>query len=109
MQTISPKTNTLVHVTTVHVTTVTYWPVGKTASLEMTVKEAVLFAEKLDFEFDFGWRSGSPLRSQACFQYRLQPLRRKGPPFKSARPDQFPTAATSPLQPVSEPPYSARH
>jgi len=30
-------------------------------------------AEKLDF--DFGWRSGSPLRSQTCFQYRLRPLR----------------------------------
>jgi hypothetical protein len=37
----------------------------------MTVKEAVLVAEKLDFELDFGWRSGSPLPSQAGFQYRL--------------------------------------
>jgi hypothetical protein len=34
----------------------------------MTVKEAVLVAEKLDFEFGFGWRSGSPPPSQACFQ-----------------------------------------
>ena len=41
----------------------------------MTLKEAVPVAEQLDFEFDFGWHSGSPLRSQACFQYRLQPLR----------------------------------
>jgi len=53
----------------------------------MTVKETVLVREKLDFGFDFGWRSGSPLPSQACFQYRLQRLRRTGPQFKSARPD----------------------
>jgi hypothetical protein len=56
----------------------------------MTVNEAVLVAETLDFEFDFGWRSGSPPRSQAGFQYRIPPLRRTGPRFKSARPDQIP-------------------
>jgi hypothetical protein len=55
----------------------------------MTLKEAVLVAEKLDFEFDFGWRNGSPLRTKACFQYGLQPPRRTGPQFKSARHDQF--------------------
>ncbi len=36
MQTITPKTNTLVHVTTVHVTTVTNWPAGKAASPNVT-------------------------------------------------------------------------
>jgi hypothetical protein len=60
MQMIPPKTNTLVQVT-VHVTTVTNWPAGRQRAPKMTVKEAVLVAEKLDFEFDFGWRSGSPL------------------------------------------------
>ncbi len=54
MQTITPKTNTLVHVTTVHVTTVTNWPTGRRRDPKMTAKEAVLVAEKLDFEFDFG-------------------------------------------------------
>jgi hypothetical protein len=49
MQTITPKTNTLVHVTTVHVTTVTNWPAGRRRDPKMTAKEAVLAAEKLDF------------------------------------------------------------
>ena len=50
MQAITPKTNTLVHVTTVHVTTVTNWPVGRRRDPKMTAK----VAEKLNFEFDFG-------------------------------------------------------
>jgi len=75
-------------VTTGHVTMVTNWPAGRQRAPKMTVKEAVLVAEKLDFEFDFGWRSGSPLPSLACFQHLRQPLRRTGPQFKSARPDQ---------------------
>src|ERR1700730_10662351 len=108
IQTISAKTNTLVHGTTVHVPMVTNWPAGRHRAPENERESDGSVAEKLDFEFDFGWRSGSPLPSQACFQYRLQPLRRTGPQFKSARPDQFPTPAISPLQPVSEPPYSAR-
>jgi hypothetical protein len=28
-------------------------------------------AKKLAFALAFGWRSGSPLRSLACFQFRL--------------------------------------
>jgi hypothetical protein len=54
----------------------------------MTVKEAVLLPKNSILSFDFTWRSGSPLRSQAGFQYRLQPLRRTGAQFKFARPDQ---------------------
>jgi hypothetical protein len=33
---------------------VTRWPAGRQRAPKMTVKEAVLVAEELDFEFDFG-------------------------------------------------------
>jgi hypothetical protein len=60
MQTISPKTNTLVHGHHGH----QFGRLARQRAPQMTGKEAVpeQIAERLDLEFDFGWRSGSPLR-----------------------------------------------
>jgi hypothetical protein len=56
----------------------------------MTVKEAVLVAAKLDFEFDFGRRSGSALAITGLFSVPASDAEAHGPAVQIRAPRPIP-------------------